>query len=187
MRLVPLGVAGAFAIDADAIRDERGWFARCWDADVLAGAGLVDRFTQQSAAWNARAGTLRGLHVARPPAAEVKIVRCVRGAVFDVIVDARPHSPTFGRHDAVRLDEGTRRSLYVPAGCAHGYQTLVDATELTYDICEPYRADLAAGVAHDDPALSIAWPLAVGALSPRDAALPTLAEYVAALAPEAIR
>jgi dTDP-4-dehydrorhamnose 3,5-epimerase len=187
LRLVPLAVAGAFAIDADAVRDERGWFARCWDADVLAGAGLVDRFTQQSAAWNERAGTLRGLHIARTPAAEVKIVRCVRGAVFDVIVDARPESPTFGRHAAVHLDDGIRRCVYVPAGCAHGYQTLVDATELVYDISEPYRADFAGGVAHDDPALSIAWPLEVVALSTRDASLPTLAGYISALVTEAAR
>jgi dTDP-4-dehydrorhamnose 3,5-epimerase len=186
LRLVPLRIAGAFAIDTDAIRDERGWFARCWDADILAEAGLVDRFTQQSAAWNARAGTVRGLHLARPPGAEVKIVRCVRGAVFDVIVDARPNSPTFGRHDAVRLDESTRRSLYVPSGCAHGYQTLVDATELAYDLSEAYRAELAAGLAHDDSALSIAWPMTVVALSPRDAALPTLADYVASLATEVL-
>jgi dTDP-4-dehydrorhamnose 3,5-epimerase len=186
VRLVPLDVAGAFAIDAETIRDERGWFARCWDAQVLADSGLVDRFTQQSAAWNERAGTLRGLHLARPPAAEVKIVRCVRGAVLDVILDARPESPTFGRHAAVHLDERTRRCVYVPVGCAHGYQTLVDATELAYDISEPYRADLAGGVAHDDPALSIAWPLDVVALSARDADLPTLAEYVAARATEAV-
>jgi dTDP-4-dehydrorhamnose 3,5-epimerase len=187
VRLVPLDVAGAFAIDADAVRDERGWFARCWDAGVLADAGLVGRFVQQSAAWNLRAGTLRGLHLARPPAAEVKIVRCVRGAVFDVIVDARAGSPTFGRHAAIRLDDVTRRCVYVPAGCAHGYQTLVDATELTYDISEPYRAELAGGVAHDDPSLSIPWPMAVVELSARDSALPTLAGYVAALATEAVR
>jgi dTDP-4-dehydrorhamnose 3,5-epimerase len=187
VRLVPLDVSGAFAIDAETVRDERGWFARCWDAQVLADAGLVDRFTQQSAAWNERAGTVRGLHVARTPAAEVKIVRCVRGAVLDVILDARPESPTFGRHAAVHLDERTRRCLYVPAGCAHGYQTLLDATEVAYDISEPYRADLAAGVAHDDPALSIGWPLDVVALSARDADLPTLAGYVAALATEAAR
>lgn len=178
MTLVPLAIAGAYALDPEPLHDERGWFARTWDGDQLIREGLRGRFVQQSLVWNARAGTVRGLHIARPPAAEVKLVRCIRGAVLDVVVDVRPGSTSFGKHVMVRLDEENRRAVYVPAGCAHGYQTLTDATELLYDISEPYRAELASGIAHDDPALGIVWPLPVVSLSERDAALPSLARYV---------
>lgn len=180
MTIVPLGLEGVYAIDPEPVRDERGWFARTWDADALAGLGLASRFVQQSAAWNAAAGTVRGLHVALPPAAEAKLVRCIRGAVFDVVADVRPRSQTYGTHVAVRLDDENRRMLYIPPGCAHGYQTLTPNAELLYDISEAYREELAGGVAHDDPELAIGWPLPVAAISPRDAALPRLAAFAAA-------
>jgi dTDP-4-dehydrorhamnose 3,5-epimerase len=184
MNLVPLEVAGAFVLRAEPVCDERGWFARVWDSERLAARGLVARFAQQSVARNARAGTLRGLHVTRPPVEETKIVRCTRGAIHDVVLDARPGSPTFGRYAAVRLDDETPTALYVPAGCAHGYQTLVDGTDVAYDISAAYAADAAAGIAHDDPAVGIAWPLAVTAISARDAALPPLARFAGSLAME---
>jgi dTDP-4-dehydrorhamnose 3,5-epimerase len=176
--LRPLDVAGAFALEPAPSHDERGWFARLWDADILSERGLVGSFVQQSAAWNARAGTVRGLHVARPPARETKIVRCVRGAVVDVIADVRPASPSFGAHVRYELSAENRRALYVPAGCAHGYQTLTDDSELIYDISETYRGGLASGVRYDDPLLGIAWPLPVSVISPRDASLPTLERYL---------
>ena len=179
MKLTALAIEGVYAIDPERAQDERGWFARLWDADVLASNGLASRFVQQSAAWNERAGTIRGLHLALPPGAESKIVRCVRGAVHDVVLDARPASSTLGRHLSIRLDDENRQALYVPSGCAHGYQTLVDGTELFYDISEAYRADLASGINHADPALGIQWPLPVSALSARDARLPSLSEYLA--------
>jgi dTDP-4-dehydrorhamnose 3,5-epimerase len=182
--IAPLAVEGAFVLAPDPVHDERGWFARVWDAEQLAEAGMPACFVQQSAAWNARAGTLRGLHVARPPAREAKIVRCVRGAAFDVIVDLRPSSATFRRAAAVRLDDESRRAVYVPPGCAHGYQTLLDGTELLYDIGEAYRPELAGGVAFDDPQLAIAWPLPVAAVSERDRALPPLDVYLASLTTE---
>jgi dTDP-4-dehydrorhamnose 3,5-epimerase len=184
MRLVPLAVAGAFALEPEPVRDERGWFARWWDAELLSAAGLTAHFVQQSAAWNERAGTLRGLHVVLPPASEVKIVRCVRGEAFDVVFDARPSSATFGRHVSLDLSERNGRAVYVPAGCAHGYQTLENDTTLLYDISASYRPELAVGIAYNDAALGIAWPLPVAALSARDAELPLLAEYVAQLAVE---
>jgi dTDP-4-dehydrorhamnose 3,5-epimerase len=180
VRLEALEIDGAYALVAEPVRDERGWFARYWDADELEAAGLAHTFVQQSAAWNALAGTLRGLHVVIPPASESKIVRCVRGAVHDVILDARPGSRTFGRHVAIRLDAEVPRAAYVPAGCAHGYQTLVDATEVLYDISERYEPAARGGVAHDDPGLGIVWPRPVSAISARDAALPSLADFVAA-------
>jgi dTDP-4-dehydrorhamnose 3,5-epimerase len=186
VRLVPLAVAGVYALDPEQARDDRGWFARTWDAVRLEQAGLNGTFVQQSLAWNARAGTVRGLHLAFPPSREVKLVRCVRGAALDVVVDARFESPTYGHYVAVQLDEQNHRALYVPAGCAHGYQTLVDGTELLYDISEPYRAELAAGIAHDDPALGIFWPLPVAALSARDAGLPSLAIYAEMLKSEVV-
>jgi dTDP-4-dehydrorhamnose 3,5-epimerase len=181
LRLVPLAVAGAFALEPEPVRDERGWFARWWDAELLAEAGLTASFVQQSAAWNQRAGTLRGLHVVLPPASEAKIVRCVRGEAFDVVLDARPGSTTFGRHVTLDLSERNGRAVYVPAGCAHGYQTLADDTTLLYDISSGYRSDLAGGIAHNDALLKIKWPLPVVAVSARDANLPRLLEYVAFL------
>jgi dTDP-4-dehydrorhamnose 3,5-epimerase len=179
LTLEPVALDGVHLLVATPVPDRRGWFARYWDAAVLEAAGLVHRFVQQSAAWNAAAGTVRGMHVVREPARETKIVRCVRGAAYDVVVDVRPDSPTYGRHVAVNLDALTQVAVYVPAGCAHGYQTVVDDTEIIYDISEPYDAAVAGGIAHDDPALRIAWPLPVSAISDRDAALPTLAEFVA--------
>ncbi|MGD0050809.1 MAG: dTDP-4-dehydrorhamnose 3,5-epimerase family protein [Vulcanimicrobiaceae bacterium] len=185
MKLVPLALDGVYAVEFEPVRDGRGWFARLWDAELFEAAGLASRFVQQSAAWNAKAGTVRGLHFALPPASEAKIVRCVRGAAFDVVVDVRTGSPTFGRHLGLRLDDEARSAVYVPAGCAHGYQTLADQTELIYDISEPYRPTADGGIAHDDPALGIAWPLAVSAISARDAALPTLARFLDAASTQA--
>jgi dTDP-4-dehydrorhamnose 3,5-epimerase len=187
MIVAPLIVEGAYTLDAEPISDERGYFVRWWDDAALRAAGLADRFAQQSSAWNERAGTLRGLHVALPPAAEAKIVRCVRGAAFDVIVDVRPLSPTFGRHVALRLDDTNPRALYVPPGCAHGYQTLQHGTEMLYDISEAYRPECASGIAYDDPQLAIPWPRAVGSISARDQQLPSLECYVASLAAGALR
>jgi dTDP-4-dehydrorhamnose 3,5-epimerase len=187
VKLIPLAIAGAYAIESDRIHDERGWFARAWDTAAFADAGLKGRFVQQSIAFNARAGTMRGMHIANHPAAETKIVRCVRGCIYDVIVDLRPRSASFRTFAAVLLGEGTTSALYIPAGCAHGYQSIVDDTTVLYDISEPYRPELAGGIAYDDPDLRIPWPLPVTVRSERDAALPSLERYLAANALEAVR
>jgi dTDP-4-dehydrorhamnose 3,5-epimerase len=176
VKIANLEIPGAYTLELEKIEDERGWFARSWDVETLANAGLISTFVQQSIAWNSRAGTLRGMHLARDPAAETKIVRCIKGAVIDVIVDTRRESASYGKYVAVPIDAENRRGVYIPAGCAHGYQTLCDDTELLYDISEPYRPEFAAGIAHDDASLAIPWPLPISVISSRDAALPPLAQ-----------
>lgn len=179
MTIEPLSVEGVHLFSPAESRDERGGFVRVWDSDLLSRAGLCATFVQQSVAWNARKGTLRGMHVVLAPAREEKIVRCIRGAIHDVVFDARPRSATFGRHVAVRLDERERRALYIPAGCAHGYQTLEDASEVQYDISEPFQPDAAGGIAYDDPVLGIRWPLEITVMSERDRARPRLDAFLA--------
>jgi dTDP-4-dehydrorhamnose 3,5-epimerase len=167
--LTRLSLEGAYSIDPEPISDERGFFARWWDRVELAELGLSTEIAQCSVAWNERRGTLRGLHFQHPPHAEVKLVRCTRGAVWDVIVDLRPDSPTHARWQAVELTAENGRVLYVPEGFAHGYQTLVDHTETLYMISSPYAPDAASGVRWDDPAFGIDWPLAEATiLSERD-------------------
>jgi dTDP-4-dehydrorhamnose 3,5-epimerase len=156
--LTPTTIAGAVLIELDRHADERGFFARAWSADELAAAGLVTGIAQCNIAFNERAGTLRGLHFQRPPHEEVKLVRCTRGALHDVIVDLRPDSPTYRGWLAVELTEENRTTLYVPAGCAHGYQTLVDGSEAFYMHSAPHAPEAEDGVRWDDPAFGIAWP-----------------------------
>jgi dTDP-4-dehydrorhamnose 3,5-epimerase len=146
-----------------------GLFARTWDRAALEERGLEARVEQASLAYNDRAGTLRGLHFQVAPHEEVKIVRCTRGAIHDVIVDLRPASPTYLGWLAVELTADNRVSLYVPRGFAHGYQTLTDGAEVAYLISEPYAPASAGGVRYDDPALGIVWPSTPPALiSARD-------------------
>jgi dTDP-4-dehydrorhamnose 3,5-epimerase len=132
MRVQPTRIEGAFLIDIEKREDARGYFARTFCEDEFAAAGLVTRFVQANASGNPRAGTLRGLHYQEPPFAEVKVVRCTRGAIFDAIVDLRPDSPTWGQWAGFELDAASARMLYVPEGCAHGYQTLLDDTDVHY-------------------------------------------------------
>jgi dTDP-4-dehydrorhamnose 3,5-epimerase len=171
------GVLGAFAIAPERIEDERGFFARSFSATELTARGLDAAVAECSVAFNRVSGTLRGLHYQRPPHAETKLVRCTRGAVYDVVVDLRPDSPSYLSHAAVELSAENRLTLYVPRGCAHGYLTLSDGAELTYLISSPYVAEAAAGVRWDDPAFRIAWPSAPRTISPRDAAFTDLNPY----------
>ena len=173
---------GAYTIDLEPIEDERGFFARQWCERELADAGLTTSVSQASVAYNRLAGTLRGMHWQVAPHAEVKLVRCVRGAVHDVIVDLRPDSDTFAEWIAVELTEDNRRTLYVPEGFAHGYLTLADGSEVWYQMSAPYAPDAARGFRYDDARFGIAWP-AAGELvvSDRDLAWPPFTE--AALAP----
>src|SRR5262249_12099237 len=150
---------------------------RSWSRADMARLGLSERLEQCSVSWNTRRGTLRGLHWQDPPHAEEKIVRCTRGAIFDVIVDLRRDSPTFGRWCGAELTADNRVSLYIPTGCAHGFQTLEDGCEVFYLVSAPYAPASARGIRWDDPALGIAWPLRPTAISPHDAALPRLADH----------
>jgi dTDP-4-dehydrorhamnose 3,5-epimerase len=138
--------------------DERGFFARIWDPDEFSAAGLTPTLAQSSLSRNALRGTLRGLHFQRAPHQEVKLVRCVRGAVFDVVLDLRPDSSSYLRALGVELTHENGRALYVPEGCAHGYQTLLDDTDVLYFISRAYAPEAADGVRWDDPAFNIAWP-----------------------------
>jgi dTDP-4-dehydrorhamnose 3,5-epimerase len=171
-----LNLPGAFVLEPERIEDERGFFARAFSEDEFAARGLDPTVVQCSLSFNRRRGTLRGMHYQAAPAEEAKLVRCVRGAIHDVIVDVRPGSPTLGRHAAARLDADNRFALYVPPGFAHGFQTLEDDTELYYQMSSGYSPEHARGFRHDDRELGIAWPLPVSVISERDRTLPRFAE-----------
>jgi len=169
-------VLGAAVLVPRPIGDLRGDFVRMADLAWMADQGLPLPIAQINGSRSLFAGTLRGLHAQRPPAAEIKLVRCVRGAVFDVWVDLRPDSPSFGAWDGVVLDAEARLQAYVPAGCAHGYLTLQDGAEVSYTVSAPYAPDLGLALAFDDPAVGIDWPALVRHLSERDRENPRLAQ-----------
>jgi dTDP-4-dehydrorhamnose 3,5-epimerase len=160
------------------IRDDRGAFYRCFCAEEFSQRGLVANFPQISVSENLRAGTMRGLHLQRPPAAETKLIRVTAGAIWDVIVDVRANSETFGRWISVELSARNGLQLYVPQGFAHGFVTLQDATAITYHISVPYQSELQDGVVWNDPNLAIRWPIAEPvAMSERDRMLPPLSRF----------
>ena len=176
MRFVETPLEGLLLIELDAFTDERGSFARVFDEDAFAQRGLVTGFPQWSTSFNRHAGTLRGLHYQADPHWEAKLVRCTRGAVFDVAVDLRRESPTFRRWWSVELTPDNGRQLYVPVGFAHGFQTLVDDSEILYAMGARYQAELQRGARWDDPAFGIEWPAPPGGrervISERDRAHP---------------
>jgi dTDP-4-dehydrorhamnose 3,5-epimerase len=149
---------GAYVVDLERREDERGFFARAWCADEFAEHGLSTRLVQANLSFNVRKGTVRGMHFQVEPHAEDKLVRCTRGAIYDVIIDLRPDSSTFKRWLGVELDAVSRRALYVPQGFAHGYQTLVPETETFYQVSEYYTPEAEGGVRWNDPAFGIEWP-----------------------------
>jgi dTDP-4-dehydrorhamnose 3,5-epimerase len=163
---------GAFVIEPERLEDERGFFARSFCAREFRAHGLNPCVAQCNISFNRRRGTLRGLHFQRPPHAEAKLVRCTAGAVYDVIVDLRPASPTFCRHFAVELNVRNRKLLYVPEGFAHGFQTLEEDTEAFYQMSAPFEPEARAGVRWNDPAFAIAWPLEVTSISETDRSFP---------------
>jgi len=167
-------LAGAFVVEIEPLRDARGLFARTFDRDAFAAHGLAVDIVQSSVSFNAGAATLRGLHYQAEPHGEDKLVRCVRGAVFDVIVDLRRDSATYCRWFGVELDEDSRRALYIPRGMAHGFQTRTPEAELLYQMSTPYVAEASRGVRWDDPAFGIQWPRADGEriMSERDRTYP---------------
>ncbi len=174
MRAIPLSIPGAYEIETDILRDDRGCFTRTLDLAFLAAHGLRYQFEQESLSWNAARGTLRGLHFQAHPAWETKIVTCVRGRIFDVVVDLRAESPTFGRWDSRELDASRCNSVYVPEGCAHGFQTLEESVAVLYRITPPYCSELARGVNPFDEELGVRWPISDAIFSERDRALPAL-------------
>ncbi len=178
----PLPVEGAYLVRLEPRGDERGFFARTWCEDEFRDAGIGVAFVQQSMARSNRAGTLRGLHLQLEPYAEAKMVRCIRGAIFDVFVDLREGSPTYLRTASVRIDADRGDALYIPAGCAHGYQTLVDDTDVLYAMSERYAPGAARGIIWNDAQIGIAWPLAEPILSDADRGSPSLAAFLAARA-----
>jgi dTDP-4-dehydrorhamnose 3,5-epimerase len=165
---------GAYTIEMDRLEDERGFFARSYCAEEFAARGLSTLMPQSSVSFNPRHGTLRGMHYQADPHAEDKLVRCTAGAVYDVIVDLRPSSPTLRRWFGVELSAVNHRSLFVPKGLAHGFITLRDDTEVLYMMSEPYVPGFERGVRWNDPAIGISWPMAPSAVSARDAAYPLL-------------
>ncbi len=172
-----LEIAGAYVLGTERHEDERGFFARTFCRREFEDLGLEAAVAQCNVSFNHRRGTVRGMHYQASPSEEVKLVRCTRGSIWDVILDLRPDSASFKRHVAVELDAESRKSLYIPAGVAHGFQTLVDGAEVFYQMSEFYDPSAARGVRWNDPAFSISWPEEITAISERDLAF---ADFVAA-------
>lgn len=168
-------LAGAYIVDLERREDERGFFARTWCQHEFEQQGLVARIAQANMSYNHTRGTLRGMHFQRPPFAETKLVRAVRGAIYDVIVDLRPDSPTYKGWIGVELTADNRRALFVPEGFAHGFQTLEDNTDVIYQVSAFYTPGAEGGLRHDDPAFAIRWPLPVTVISDKDAGWPDFA------------
>jgi dTDP-4-dehydrorhamnose 3,5-epimerase len=181
MRFTETRLKGAFIVDVEKREDSRGFFARGFCQKEFEAHGLKPVIVQANIGFNLKKGTLRGMHFQFPPAAETKLVRCTRGAVVDVIVDLRPESPTYLEHVAVELTEDNFRALYVPERFAHGYQTLCDRTETSYQVGEFYTPGTEGGLRFDDPELAIHWPLAVSAISDKDRVWKSLDEVRAEL------
>jgi dTDP-4-dehydrorhamnose 3,5-epimerase len=175
MRFIPTRLEGVFLIEPEPAHDARGFFARTFCIQEFEAQKLETRFVQHSLSFNARRGTLRGMHFQREPHGEVKVVTCVKGGIRDVLIDLRPSSPTYRAWEGFDLTADNRRSLYIPKGFAHGFQTLEDETEVTYLISEFHAPAAAAGLRYDDPAFGIEWPLPVTVISPRDVSWPDFA------------
>ncbi|MGC2857246.1 dTDP-4-dehydrorhamnose 3,5-epimerase [Novispirillum sp. DQ9] len=178
MIVTPTPLAGAFVLDIEPLADDRGFFARTFCAAELAAHGMNVAVAQCSVSVNTRKGTLRGMHFQAAPHEEDKLVRCTAGAIFDVLVDARAGSATFGQWFGAELSAANRRALYIPKGFAHGFLTLADATEVLYQISVPFAPGFGRGFRWDDPEVGIRWPSAPAVISDRDATYPTLREVV---------
>jgi dTDP-4-dehydrorhamnose 3,5-epimerase len=168
MRFEATSLRGTVIVDVDRHVDDRGFFARTWCAEEFAAAGLADGFVQSSVSWNEHIHTLRGMHWQAEPHGEAKLVRCTRGAIFDVAIDLRPESRSYLQHITVHLDQDNRRAMLVPRGVAHGFLTLAPQTEVLYQMDTVHVPESARGVRWDDPAFGIAWPAAPAVISERD-------------------
>jgi dTDP-4-dehydrorhamnose 3,5-epimerase len=174
LKILPTPLSGAFVIELERLEDERGFFARSFCQEEFRAHGLDPVVAQCNVSFNRKRGTLRGLHYQAEPHAEAKLVRCTRGAIWDVIVDLRESSSTARKWHSVELTAENRRALYVPKGFAHGFQTLADDSEVLYQISEFYHPESARGVRWDDRTLAIPWPIKEAVISPRDRAFPML-------------
>ncbi len=176
MKLLGTPLAGLWLIETAPRGDARGRLTRLFCADAFAAVQPGLRFVQVNHSITALRGTVRGLHWQRAPQAEAKLIRCLRGSVFDVAVDLRPGSPTYGRWHGVELSEHNEREVFIPEGCAHGFQALSDGAHLLYQHTAPHAPACEAGLRYDDPDLAIAWPLPVALVSARDLGHPLLRE-----------
>jgi len=172
---VPTALPGAFVIELERLEDERGFFARTWCAREFEAHGLNPRLVQCSTSFNRRRGTLRGMHWQAAPHEEAKLVRCTAGAIHDVVLDLRSDSPAYLKHVAVELSAANHRALYIPEGCAHGFQTLADDSEVFYQMTEFHSPEHARGVRWDDPAFGLPWPAGERTMSERDRSYPDFA------------
>ena len=166
---------GAFIIEIEKLEDARGFFARAWCQKEFEAHGLNPRFVQANISYSKMRGTLRGMHYQEAPYAEAKLVRCIRGAIYDVIIDLRQGSPSYGRWMGLQLTANNYRMLYVPEGFAHGFQTLEDDTEVFYQVSQFYSPQYERGVRYDDPSFAIKWPLEVRVISEKDKSWPDFA------------
>lgn len=164
----PTSIQGAFLVGLEPHHDERGFFARSWCRDEFDAHGLDNELAQCAISHNDRRATLRGLHYQAPPHAEAKLVRCTSGRIFDVIVDLRRSSPTFKQSWSTELSADNRHMVYIPKGLAHGFLTLEDHSEVTYQMSAPYHPESARGTRYDDPAFGITWPMTPAVIGARD-------------------
>lgn len=169
-------INGAYVVRMKKIEDERGFFARLFCQDEFKAQGLADAVVQANLSHNEHAGTVRGMHYQTSPALETKLVRCIRGAIVDVIVDMRPESDTYQQHYSIKLSENSDTALFVPAMCAHGFQTLEPNSDVFYMVSGKYHPDSERGLRHDDPALGINWPRSVDHISSKDQQWPLLTD-----------
>ncbi len=172
MKFVKTPLVDAFVIELEPMRDDRGFFARGWCTREFEERGLVSKIVQANVSYNKSTGTLRGMHYQVAPYEEAKLVRCTRGALYDVIIDLRPESATYGQWYGAELSAENRKMLYVPPGFAHGYQTLEDGTEAFYQVSEFYAPGAEQGIRYNDPKFAVEWPQAVQVISEKDASWP---------------
>ena len=176
MRFTPTELANAFIIDLERREDNRGFFARTFCAREFEEHGLNPTIAQCNLSFTHKKGTIRGMHYMTPPAHESKLVSCIRGAIYDVIIDMRPESPTFKKHMSIELTAENHTALYIPEMFAHGFQTLSDDTEVMYQMGDFYTPGYERGLRYNDPVLNIAWPLEVSEISEKDKIWPLLVE-----------
>ncbi len=177
MEISSTPIPGVHVVDVEPLADERGFFARAWCGREFADAGLEARIAQVNVSRNRTAGTVRGLHFQAEPWSEAKVVRCTAGAMFDVAVDLRPGSATRGQWFGVELTADNHRALYIPKGCAHGFQSLADETEVLYLMTEYSVPDAGRGIRYDDPQIDVRWPVPVTTVSEKDQRLPAWSDY----------
>lgn len=177
MRFSETDIEGCFVVDLEPFSDRRGYFARAWCRSEMADHGVADHVAQINMSRSEDPGTIRGLHWQPPPHAEAKFVRCIAGRVFDVCLDVRSGSRSFGRWVGVELTPDNRKAMAIPAGCAHGYQSLESESEVLYLVSTPYAPGVETGVRWDDPAFAIRWPIADRVIvSEKDASWPDFAD-----------